>query len=148
MLKKVIPVIVYLVAVFFLLASVTACKKNIPVADTLVYSGKLGGNYISSDELVSIFEEVRACMHADPSLPYPDIHVYSGGEHVICNGDISYSCFSDGKVIIPQEVYVFALKDAFIHYILWKQTGDSDDNHTSPYFWKCSNLSLVEGEMQ
>jgi hypothetical protein len=133
-----------ILCIILILFTITACKKNLPVADKLAYSGKLNGNYVSADMLVSMFEEVRECMNADKSIPYPDIEIYSGGKYVICNDDISYSCFKDNKVILPQETYVFAIKDSFIHYLLWKISGNPDYNHVSPYFLKCTDISLME----
>ncbi len=125
-----------LAGVLFLIAVLTSCRHTIkPDADWL------------RDE----FETVKVvCMGIDEDIPpqsRPTVTIIPGS-HVECGsvGKVK-GCYTghNNNITVPSKVRRGVLRHEYIHAILKWATGDSDRNHTSPYFLKCSGM-IIEND--
>lgn len=116
------------------------------VTDTLIYEGSLDGNFKSSRKLMGWFGDVEECMGAEGVEP-PQIRVLEGNR-VMCpgNDEARFGCHRSGTLWMPKSGLENVWKHEYVHYILWKQTGDGDSEHRHEAFRQCSGLVLLPGE--
>lgn len=112
------------------------------VTEKVDYKGALDGDYKSSDDLLMVWQDAKACTGIDKEPPA--ITVYDNGDTIFCNKKEALYCVTSGRVELPEWTTLSLIYSSFIDYMVTNSDPEKELATESAYKTECITDKKIE----